>query len=209
MVVLSHADPIVRGNQIHGGHENGVWVVEHGQGQLLSNELYNNSESEISISNGAAPTVRDNLIHHENHLGIDTADAAGGSVKGNQFFGNSGMHINRKELSRRQPHAAVGAAAVGAAAAGGEADAEAAPVPAPAPAPAPTPVPAFGPDEGHTPAAGEGGADGAAAGGAGRSLSMRNNNFFTHRIRSSAPGSAGGRRVRRRIVGSQLTTRDR
>ena len=83
MVVLSHADPVVRGNQIHGGHENGVWVVEHGQGQLLSNELYNNSDSEISISNGAAPTVRDNLIHHEDHLGIYTADAAGGSAKGN------------------------------------------------------------------------------------------------------------------------------
>ena len=101
-----------------------MWVVEHGQGQLLSNELYNNSDSEISISNGASPTVRDNLIHHEDHLGIDTADAAGGSVKGNQFFGDSGMHINRKELSRRQPHAAVVAAAAAEAEAENEPEAE-------------------------------------------------------------------------------------
>ena len=50
--ISSHANPIVRRNNIHDGKSAGIFIFEHGRGIIEDNNIYGNASSGIEVARG-------------------------------------------------------------------------------------------------------------------------------------------------------------
>ena len=57
-------------NEIHSGHQGGVYIFGEGRGLIEQNNIYGNALAGIQIRTGSDPIVRLNKIHDGQHGGI-------------------------------------------------------------------------------------------------------------------------------------------
>lgn len=78
-----------RGNRIHDGKQNGVFVFENGQGTLENNEIFANARSGVPISQGGNPTLRRNRVSTNGYEAVRIQKGGCGVVEDNDLSGNT------------------------------------------------------------------------------------------------------------------------
>jgi F-box protein 11 len=82
------ATPLLRGNEIHDAHANGIFLYGGAGGTIEHNRIYGHDLLGITISRGSAPTVRANRIYGNKQDGISVFDGGGGLLEGNAVHNN-------------------------------------------------------------------------------------------------------------------------
>ncbi len=95
VAIHGNAYPKIKMNKIHDGKDNGVFVLENGQGIIEDNDIFGNALSGVEIKAGGNPTVRRNQIHDGNASGVYVYENGQGTIEDNDIFGNtlSGIEI--------------------------------------------------------------------------------------------------------------------
>ncbi len=92
-VSIQHgAEPLVRGNHIHDGRQEGVYAGEGASGAIENNKIYMNSLAGVAIWRTASPTVRGNEIYGCKE-GIYVGDRGSGLIENNKIHDNRGPGI--------------------------------------------------------------------------------------------------------------------
>jgi parallel beta-helix repeat protein len=90
--IQNDAVPTVRGNRIHGGHQEGIYAGEGATGVIEGNEIFENEFAGVAVWRGAAPTIRDNEIY-DCKEGIYIGDEGRGTIDKNRLHHNRGPGI--------------------------------------------------------------------------------------------------------------------
>jgi len=75
--IKTGGDPTLRGNQIHDNTQDGVYVSDHGLGTLEDNEITGNGSAGVAIETGGHPTVRGNRINRNSYQAVWVRDGGG------------------------------------------------------------------------------------------------------------------------------------
>jgi F-box protein 11 len=81
-------NPTLRRNRIHDGKQDGVYVLENGEGIMEQNEISANTLSGVEITSGGNPTLRRNRIFGNKRYGIRILENSGGVFESNDLRGN-------------------------------------------------------------------------------------------------------------------------
>ena len=87
------ADPRLRGNRIHGGHDSGVLVYGDGLGTLEDNEITGNNTQGVAITDGGNPTLRRNQVRDNKNAGVYVYGDGLGMLEDNEITGNNAQGV--------------------------------------------------------------------------------------------------------------------
>jgi parallel beta-helix repeat protein len=90
--IQGDALPWIKGNHIHDGDQEGIWIADRACGLIEGNDICHNGLAGIAIRN-ARPTVRENRIYEGRDQGIYIGEAAGGMIENNIIRENRGIGI--------------------------------------------------------------------------------------------------------------------
>lgn len=90
--IQNDANPTVRGNRIHSGRQEGVYVGEGASGLIDGNEIFENGLAGVAVWRGASPTIHGNEIH-DCKEGIYIGEGGRGLIDKNRLHHNKGPGI--------------------------------------------------------------------------------------------------------------------
>jgi F-box protein 11 len=82
-MVMTGGNPMIRRNRIHGGHQNGIFFCEHGQGTVEENDISGSLHAESHDPVGLESEDHHNRIQTGKQNGIAVEDYGQGVVEDN------------------------------------------------------------------------------------------------------------------------------
>ena len=97
--IIDNSNPLLLYNHIHDNKQSGVFVRDKGQGLLIGNDIFSNTNTGVEIKDGGDPIVRNNLIYNGKAGGIYIFNGGLGTLEWNDIYQNtySGVAIKGED----------------------------------------------------------------------------------------------------------------
>jgi parallel beta-helix repeat protein len=98
MVAGAGTDPVVRGNRIHSGDQEGIWIAGGANPSILDNEIWGNALAGLSIETvGTSPSIVGNKVRDGHGDGVAVKAGASPTIRQNTITGNAGLPIRNED----------------------------------------------------------------------------------------------------------------
>merc|ERR1719247_249749 len=87
--IKSGGNPLIKGNQIRGGKQDGILVCDQGGGEIVQNDVFGHVKSGVRVLSGAGPHVLSNQVHDCQLYGIHVSNGGLGTFEDNAVFRNA------------------------------------------------------------------------------------------------------------------------